>query len=216
VPVAARPPFGGRRRRELDVDLHTRKRTRSRRARHPPMRVLFRRDAITDADTVAVGWAGSFAHGAGSATRCGTARDLDRIRSLLRALGVRQGVRRSRQRAGSGWDALTETEVRIAGEVMKGHTNARIDGRSSSRLVPSRPTCGASSTARRLVAGPGRCRGGALRRVTENYAYRRMFQAARLPRVRKQNHIQEGCRDENAPRGIVHARLRAGLSAGVR
>jgi len=62
--------------------------------------------------------------------------DSRRATARLRSFGVRLGVRGSRQRASTGWDALSTTEARIAELVASGLSNPDI----AARLVLSRRT----------------------------------------------------------------------------
>ena len=53
--------------------------------------------------------------------------DIRRAEGRLRAHGVKRGVRGPRsQRASSGWEALTPTEVKIAGLVARGDSTSDI------------------------------------------------------------------------------------------
>lgn len=56
----------------------------------------------------------------------GAARDARRITAALRALGVRGGARGSRQRATTGWDALTDAEREVARLINDGLRNGEI------------------------------------------------------------------------------------------
>lgn len=56
----------------------------------------------------------------------GAAFDVARVDSRLRALGVRRGRRGGRKRPSAGWDALTRTEVFVAGLVAEGLSNLEI------------------------------------------------------------------------------------------
>jgi DNA-binding CsgD family transcriptional regulator len=56
----------------------------------------------------------------------GAAWDVARADARLRALGVRRGQRTRRRRAGSGWEALTPTELRVAALVREGRSNPEI------------------------------------------------------------------------------------------
>jgi DNA-binding CsgD family transcriptional regulator len=49
-----------------------------------------------------------------------------RADARMRALGVRRGRRRAAPRPGDGWEALTPTEVKVAGLVAKGRSNREI------------------------------------------------------------------------------------------
>jgi DNA-binding CsgD family transcriptional regulator len=68
--------------------------------------------------------------------RFGARTDADRVRSRLRALGVRTRHWTRRSRPDSGWAGLTETEFRVAHIVAEGATNAE----AASRLFLSRHT----------------------------------------------------------------------------
>ncbi len=59
----------------------------------------------------------------------GAIRDVDRVRSALRSIGVRLGRHGTRKRPASGWDALTPTERRVVSLVSDGLTNGRIGER---------------------------------------------------------------------------------------
>jgi DNA-binding CsgD family transcriptional regulator len=54
---------------------------------------------------------------------------LDRMASVMRSLGIRKGKRGTRQRPATGWEALTETELRVVALVAEGMTNTQIAGR---------------------------------------------------------------------------------------
>ncbi len=56
-------------------------------------------------------------------------RDIARIRSTMRALGIRRGSRSAHRPARSGWEALTATEQRIVALVAEGLTNPEIGRR---------------------------------------------------------------------------------------
>jgi len=55
--------------------------------------------------------------------------DLTRADSLLRTLGVHRGKKGPRRRPRSGWDALTDTELIVAGLVAEGLSNPQIGAR---------------------------------------------------------------------------------------
>jgi DNA-binding CsgD family transcriptional regulator len=61
--------------------------------------------------------------------RFGALPDQDRALARTRALGLRRGPRAAHRPAGSGWAALTATEVRVAGLVREGLTNREIGTR---------------------------------------------------------------------------------------
>jgi DNA-binding CsgD family transcriptional regulator/tetratricopeptide (TPR) repeat protein len=52
--------------------------------------------------------------------------EIARADARMRALGVRRGRRRAALRPGDGWEALTPTEVKVAGLVAKGRSNREI------------------------------------------------------------------------------------------
>jgi DNA-binding CsgD family transcriptional regulator len=52
--------------------------------------------------------------------------DLDRLAAAMRSLGIRKGKRGTRQRPTRGWDALTETELRVVACAAEGLTNSQI------------------------------------------------------------------------------------------
>jgi DNA-binding CsgD family transcriptional regulator len=66
----------------------------------------------------------------------GAAWDARRAAARLRPHGIRPGVRGARRRPRTGWQALTETELRVAGLVVQGRSNSDIAG----RLLLSRRT----------------------------------------------------------------------------
>jgi DNA-binding CsgD family transcriptional regulator len=66
----------------------------------------------------------------------GAAWDARRAAARLRPHGIRPGVRGARRRPRTGWQALTETELRVAGLVAQGRSNSDIAG----RLLLSRRT----------------------------------------------------------------------------
>ena len=68
--------------------------------------------------------------------RCGARRDLARVDAALRALGARHGVRGPRRRPESGWEALTETELKVVRLVAERLTNPQI----AERMFISRRT----------------------------------------------------------------------------
>ena len=68
--------------------------------------------------------------------RCGAERDLARVEASLRAIGARRGVRGSRHRTETGWDALTDTEVKVVRLVAERLTNPEI----AERMFISRRT----------------------------------------------------------------------------
>ena len=62
--------------------------------------------------------------------------DTRRAAARLRPHGIRLGVRGARRRPQTGWDALTETEIRVAELVATGRSNPAI----AARLMLSRRT----------------------------------------------------------------------------
>jgi DNA-binding CsgD family transcriptional regulator len=56
----------------------------------------------------------------------GAARQLARVESELRRMGIRRGARGKRARPLSGWASLTESERRVAALVAEGRTNPEI------------------------------------------------------------------------------------------
>jgi DNA-binding CsgD family transcriptional regulator len=52
--------------------------------------------------------------------------DLDRVAAAMRSLGIRKGKRGMRQRPASGWESLTETELRVVMCAAEGLTNGEI------------------------------------------------------------------------------------------
>jgi DNA-binding NarL/FixJ family response regulator len=66
----------------------------------------------------------------------GAHRRLDHCHAMQRALGVRRGVRGARKRPTVGWEALTQSELRIAQLVADGLSNPEI----AQRLFVSRRT----------------------------------------------------------------------------
>src|SRR6185436_19443786 len=72
-------------------------------------------------------------------THLGADWDASRAEARLRASGVRRGVRGARGRPKSGWDALTDTERKVAALVVVGLSNPDIAARMylSRRTVQS-------------------------------------------------------------------------------
>ena len=62
--------------------------------------------------------------------------DLDRAAAAMRSLGLRKGKRGARTRPLAGWEALTDTELRVANLAAEGMTNSQI----ATRLFISRHT----------------------------------------------------------------------------
>ena len=59
-------------------------------------------------------------------TSLGAAADVARLRAAFRAHGIHRGPHSRHRRAVSGWDSLTDTEVKVAGLVAKGLSNREI------------------------------------------------------------------------------------------
>ena len=69
-------------------------------------------------------------------TTLGAAADLARVQATFRAHGIRRGPHAKHRRARSGWDSLTETEIKIATLVEEGMSNPEI----AAKLLLSRRT----------------------------------------------------------------------------
>ncbi len=69
-------------------------------------------------------------------TTLGAATDLARVQATFRAHGIRRGPHARHRRARSGWDSLTETEIKIATLVEEGLSNPEI----AAKLLLSRRT----------------------------------------------------------------------------
>ena len=68
--------------------------------------------------------------------RAGAIHDLARAEAALRAVGVRKGVSGPRRRPETGWDALTDTELKVVRLVAERLTNPEI----AERMFISRRT----------------------------------------------------------------------------
>jgi DNA-binding CsgD family transcriptional regulator/tetratricopeptide (TPR) repeat protein len=66
----------------------------------------------------------------------GAAGDVARLQATFRAHGIRRGPHAKHRRARSGWDSLTETEIKIAAFVQEGLSNPEI----AAKLLLSRRT----------------------------------------------------------------------------
>jgi DNA-binding CsgD family transcriptional regulator len=66
----------------------------------------------------------------------GAEADLNRVQSEFRAYGIRRGPHSKHRRAVSGWDSLTDTELKVAAFVEEGLSNPEI----AARLMLSRRT----------------------------------------------------------------------------
>jgi DNA-binding CsgD family transcriptional regulator len=66
----------------------------------------------------------------------GAEADLNRVQAEFRAYGIRRGPHSKHRRAVSGWDALTDTELKVAAFVEEGLSNPEI----AARLMLSRRT----------------------------------------------------------------------------
>jgi DNA-binding CsgD family transcriptional regulator len=69
-------------------------------------------------------------------TRSGATRDLARVDATLRRLGVRRGIGGPRRRPTTGWEALTDTELKVVRLVSEHLTNAEV----AERMFISRRT----------------------------------------------------------------------------
>ena len=78
----------------------------------------------------------AFAEAMSVYTGLGAALDARRAANRLRPYGIGRGVRGPRQRPSTGWQALTEMELRVAELVVEGHSNPDI----ARRLLLSRRT----------------------------------------------------------------------------
>jgi DNA-binding CsgD family transcriptional regulator/tetratricopeptide (TPR) repeat protein len=80
----------------------------------------------------------AFARAVEAYTALGAAADVNRLQAAFREHGMRLGSHAKHRRAQSGWDSLTDTELKIAAFVAEGLSNPEI----SSRLVTSPRTVG--------------------------------------------------------------------------
>ena len=69
-------------------------------------------------------------------TSLGAAADVARLKAAFRAHGIHRGPHSRHRRAVSGWDSLTDTEVKVAGLVAEGLSNPEI----AAKLMLSRRT----------------------------------------------------------------------------
>ena len=69
-------------------------------------------------------------------TSLGAAADVARLRAAFRAHGIHRGPHSRHRRAVSGWESLTDTEVKVAGMVAEGLSNPEI----AAKLMLSRRT----------------------------------------------------------------------------
>ena len=66
----------------------------------------------------------------------GAEADLNRVQAEFRGYGIRRGPHSKHRRATSGWESLTDTELKVAALVENGLSNPEI----AARLVLSRRT----------------------------------------------------------------------------
>ncbi|GAA2825944.1 LuxR family transcriptional regulator [Crossiella cryophila] len=62
-------------------------------------------------------------------TACGAKRDLARVQKALRRLGVRRRIAAKPVKGGSGWNSLTQSELRVVRLVAEGFTNREVAGK---------------------------------------------------------------------------------------
>jgi DNA-binding CsgD family transcriptional regulator len=102
--------------------------------------------------------------------RCGATHDLARVDAALRKLGARRGVTGPRRRAATGWDALTDTELKVVRLVAERLTNPEIGERMfiSRRTVQTHVSSALAKVGvanRRELAAEATRRGGRRLRV---------------------------------------------------
>jgi len=78
----------------------------------------------------------AFIHAVEAYGSLGAAADVARLRAAFRAHGIHRGPHSRHRRAVSGWDSLTDTEVKVAGLVAEGLSNPEI----AAKLMLSRRT----------------------------------------------------------------------------
>jgi DNA-binding NarL/FixJ family response regulator len=71
-------------------------------------------------------------------TSLGAQADVNRVQAAFREYGIRRGPHSKHRRATSGWDSLTDAELKIAAMVAEGLSNPEI----AQRLVTSPRTVG--------------------------------------------------------------------------
>jgi DNA-binding CsgD family transcriptional regulator/tetratricopeptide (TPR) repeat protein len=92
-------------------------------------RVLQAARAAEDAATVAGDARALLEEARSGYERCGATSDLARVDAALRRHGARRGVTGPRRRAAKGWEALTDTELKVVALVAERLTNPEIAAR---------------------------------------------------------------------------------------